>query len=183
MKVRFDATFDEIVDVNMRSWRASAAARALRRRDIAVFFVMFGAGAFGAALLGGAPLLGALATAAVVIALVAPFYARIYDWSIKRRISPILRESAGAGDSWPFEVEIDERGVHMTGREGASSTPWTAVRAVNDLPVGIEMIMGESGILMIRSRAFDSPEMRAAFLDEARKRAGAGTLSGAHGET
>lgn len=183
MKVRFEATFEELVDVNMRAWRASAAARSLRRRDIAVFLLMMAAGAMVASLLAGAPMVGAIITALIAAAVLAPIYPRIYDWSLRRRLTRIVRESAGPGDSWPVDVELDDRGIHVSTRDGASLMPWTTVRAINDLPEGIEVRTGESGILMIRSRAFDSSDTRTAFIEETRKHVPTGTLSGAHGET
>jgi hypothetical protein len=53
------------------------------------------------------------------------------------------------------------------------------------LDVHRRMRRGLKAFKKVRDReiAFATPALRAAFLDEARKRAGTGTLSGAHGET
>lgn len=95
----------------------------------------------------------------------------------------LLRLAGSRVALWPLGDGDVPALVEIFGDRRMSLMPWSTVRSVANLPEGIEVRTGESGILLIRARAFHSEDTRTAFLEEARKRIPAGTLSGAHGET
>lgn len=179
--VRFDSTFDDFVDGQRRLRRGLPAIRKMRQRETFTTTTLAVVVAVAASLLGEETSLGRSVTVAVTtLVLMRVAYPRFWDWWVDRRTRAYLRDTLPSMGRIPTEVTLDESGVHAKSPVADMTIPWARVRGITDTSDGIE-IVGTGEIVMVRARAFDTPEARAAFLEEARKHAGAGTLSGTHG--
>lgn len=78
------------------------------------------------------------------------------------------REQLGGDGPFLCEVEIDPDGV--TTRQGGAEIrhPWAALKEIIETPDSLEFLWRTGGLLIIRDRAFPTPQSRSAFLQTAR---------------
>ena len=169
MTVRFEATFEDYVDVQRRFLRASPAARRMRRRDITLTTAFSSIGVFAAVMIlsRGRDLAEAVVISTTTLVIMLAGYPPFHDWWVARRMREFLRESYQPGPRNVLEVTLDEAGVHLRSSESSSRIAWNEVRAVNDTPEGVEF-MFDQGLVMTRSRAFETADARARFIQLAR---------------
>jgi hypothetical protein len=79
------------------------------------------------------------------------------------------REQLGGDGPFVCEVELSPTGL-ITRQLGAETThPWSHVASATEVSGGIEFIYRPTGALLVRDRAFQTPEGREQFLVLARR--------------
>ena len=80
------------------------------------------------------------------------------------RMLTYYREQLGGEGPFVCEVELSPAGL-ITRQLGAETThPWSHVASATEVPGGIEFIYRPTGALLVRDRAFQTPESRQQFL-------------------
>jgi hypothetical protein len=173
--VQFDATFDELIDIQLRTLSASQVVSSWRRVNriamaavtalVAFLLIQLFPRLFQLSLRATATagLLGAGAAALISYAIYPFDHKRI----LRRRLGKLLIEQFGNIQSIRCEIELrrDNLFVRQAGLEIAHS--WTTIRGIRDTPDGVEFKL-PAGLLMVRSRAFATPAEREQFLSQAR---------------
>ena len=80
------------------------------------------------------------------------------------RLCAIREEQLGGDGPFLCEVEIAPDGITTRQRETETKRPWSAVKDVADVPDSVEFLFQTGGFLVVRDRAFQTPEQRATFL-------------------
>lgn len=167
-RVQFEATLDELVDVNSRLADRSSVARSWRRRSIASVSVAVGAGTF--LVLGvfspEAPIVRFAATAMAGCAawfLCGP----MYDRALKARVRRYLAEQFGHDTTVPCTIELRAAGLWIRQKEIEMSFDWQAAESVDERAGDVEVVFRQ-GLVVVRGRAFQSVADREHFIDVAR---------------
>ena len=170
MKVEFDATLDDFVDLANRVSERSKALKSSRRKLIGFCAVMcgfvfvisaHGFGSLWADVIVGC--IGALISVAVYSALL-----RIIRPLFKGRFRALYREQYGTDGPIRVEVEITESEILVRQHGIQIVFGWKSVRAIEERGDSIEL-WRPGGPLIVRGRAFDSMEKRSEFLDLCKK--------------
>jgi hypothetical protein len=170
MRLEFDMTVDDAVDLNLRGLRRSKTFRSIRARAIWTPALISGPAVLATWILSsGSPPNSTVMWAiggivAVVFSVVAYFLGRwFYDWTVSRRIRRIVLEQFGKADSVRCEIELRPAEL-WTRQDGTEITlPWADLEDVVDTNDGIELRF-RNGLVLARTRVFASPGQRAAFL-------------------
>jgi hypothetical protein len=167
VKVEFDATLDDFVDVQNRvrvNWRRTAVASVL-------FGVLIGSICFGT------PVERAFegcinALFYGILLLVSPLIVRPLEKLILRRRFYRYRERIQTGRPVKVEVEITELGVLVRQLGTQRLYDWKRVQSVEERGDSIELWIKRWHLhrpLIVRGRAFDSIAHRSEFLDLCKK--------------
>jgi Flp pilus assembly protein TadB len=109
MRVQFEYTLDDVVDVQLRALKRSAAARAWRWRDLVATSLLSGALLF--ALIPGETA-SRLIVGTVGLIMGALFYPIVNESTVKRRLRKLFQENAGPEKVSICEVELCESAAH-----------------------------------------------------------------------
>jgi YcxB-like protein len=169
MKVRFEFTLDDLVDVVERASGRSRVVRSIRWQGLVISVAMSGlvvyamtSGPTDQRLTWG---IGGALCAAV-------FFVLVDTRTRKTRLRRYFREQFGGAGPFTCEVELTPGGL-VTNQAGTESRrTWSTVVGVEDTADGIEFVTRGAGTLIVRDRAFASPQERQRFLDLARGYAG-----------
>jgi hypothetical protein len=167
-RVVFDATMDEVVDVNLLLFRTSNAGRRWKRDAIVIAALGSGLGVFGClALTGQVPHTYAAVAGLIVGGTVGALYGPVYDRGVLNRTERLIHERVGDG---PFTCVMEARpeGLRTEMRGVTTTTSWTLLRGVAETPRGIELQF-QDGIAVVRDRAFAGVQARSAFLQRIRE--------------
>lgn len=88
--------------------------------------------------------------------------------AIDQRTAQYLREQLGGEGPFLCEVEIDPTGLTTRQLGHESRHAWPHIQSVSEVNGNIEFIYKPAGRLLVRERAFASPQARTSFLDLAR---------------
>lgn len=165
MKVSFQLTLDEMVDVTERTTARSRVARGLRWR---ANLAGSAASAIIAFVLLGGSVPQRMFWAAVIAVLGGLLCMPIESTMRRSHLRKYLREQLGGKGPFTCEVELTPGGlvVAQTGTRGTRD--WSSVSKIEDTPDGIEFIARGGRTFVVRNRAFASPESRGEFLRLAR---------------
>jgi hypothetical protein len=96
-------------------------------------------------------------------------YSRLWKPSPSRTYLKYYRELLGGDGPFLCEVEITPEGV--TTKQGGAETKrdWSAVKEIVEAPDSLEFVWRGGGLLVVRDRAFDTPELRSTYLWTARE--------------
>ncbi len=163
MKVEFDATLDDFVDVNMRIRKRSHVLRSFNWKVTMVVALTLG---FMEFMRGDGPLWwnalagcrGAVIAGGVFFALLTVLQP-IDKWRIRR----FYREQFATDGPIQVEVEISESGVSVRQHGAQITYEWKSIKSVDDRVDSIEL-WKPGGPVVVRNRAFDSAEMRYEFI-------------------
>jgi YcxB-like protein len=171
MKVQFEFSAADVAEVAQRAaersktirdsrWHAAASWSALL--SLILFLLLEGAFIIRAAF-------------AVLFGLVVFFlYFRHGRSSPSGRYLQYYREQLGGDGPFLCEVEIGPEGV-VTRQSGAEiRRPWSALKGIVETPDAVEFVWHIGGLLVVRDRAFLTPDSRSAFLQTARDLMAAG---------
>ena len=165
MRVHFTATFDELVDVHIR------AARKTRNPW-------------------GEVLNGALSIAVVIwvvtyavqenpdgrlvrclyatLAVTVPYV--VYSmWSYKSRMRAWLKGYFGADEPFDVVFELKTEGISVSQLKCTSVYEWSIVGTIEETAGDVAVQTSGSNVMMVRARAFESPEARQRFIALARQ--------------
>jgi hypothetical protein len=172
-RVEFDATLDDFVDVNMRMVKATATYRQARS-SYRWLFALVVAGTLAVVILRGdeVPSYLRIAMAALVAAaggLVSGIFGgRFYDSYVSGHYRRMLRELFGTANALRCEFELRDEILWSRTIHSEVSFPWSRLTRVQDLPGAIELWFSP-GLVVIRDRAFETPQHRETFLQGVRK--------------
>jgi hypothetical protein len=173
MRVEFDATIKDVVDVAMKSMTASRPTSV--QGWIEYIFNSAIAAAFSAMFM---YFLCALSNellqvrlilctiAGVASALAWPYFFRsATKESLRRR----YREMLGSKAPFRVVVEISAKGVLFTQLSAQHLYEWDAIEEIAESPEGIFFRTRFHGIAAVRNRAFATAEMKTEFVEQARR--------------
>jgi hypothetical protein len=162
MRVQFTYDQEDIVDTTFRVLRRSKTFRALRWQGIilpmlicvgipVVFFIVL-----------KNPYL-AVITAVVSLLTVIALYPSIHDQTIKKRLRKFSKEQFGDRNSFTCEVELTPDVVRFVGDHFQTEYEWTSVDEIAVTEDSVD-IFSRLGGMVVRNRAFESPEAREEFI-------------------
>jgi hypothetical protein len=170
MRVQFDYTIDDVVDSAARTLFGSEAGRRNQAstRVANAFSVAALAGLFVAAFVPANP------DARIAVGLIVGIAAGAVRWL---RYPAVVRTAwrkqylALFGSEGPFtcEVELRHEGVWARQNDTQVLYEWPGLAAIEDTPDSIDFRTRTGGYLVVRDRAFWSPEERDKFLATARQ--------------
>lgn len=165
MKLRYEATLDEIVDTHLRLQRRSKLARrwlwqATLVTGLAAAVLLY--------ILAPAITGSKLSWAATGFVIGSGVFFLYYPFAVRRRTRRYIQEQVGNKDPVPFELELTPDGIWTKQQKVQLSFDWADVDEISDLPGLIEMYVPQGGIVVVRDRAFATPAERQRFLELAR---------------
>lgn len=166
MRVQFEYTIDDVVDVQLRALKRSAAARAWRWREQAVTGLISGVLLF--AIVPGETTVR-LIVGAVGLILGVLFYPVVNENTVKRRLRKLLQENAGSDRVLICEVELRESGVHTRQNSMEIIYRWENIKAVQETKDSVDIFADEGGLVVVRKRAFNGPADQEHFVEIATK--------------
>jgi hypothetical protein len=167
--VEFDATLDEAIDVHVRAARRTSAFR--RQRLINQWSV----GLACALVLAGVTFREAprpvtllafclvSAFAAAVGLVVAFLYGWYLDNHVRRYTKRSLVEQYGGPGPFPTQFEIRPEGLWAKSKALEITFPWSNLDGIEERGGDVELTF-RPGFVVIRARAFSTPEDRARFI-------------------
>jgi hypothetical protein len=169
MHLQFEFTREDMIDAARRGLARSEAVRAWRTKGLLIsvglswlivflFFLLVLRNAPGGVLAG---LLAGLATGLL--------YPGSHRRGIERRLRAFYRENYG-DDVGPFlcEVEVGPVGLWVRELNTQYTHEWESVERVEETADGVDVIIRRGGFIVVRDRAFGSPEERRRFVELAR---------------
>jgi hypothetical protein len=164
MKVKFDFTLDDIVDASQRWLARSRVARSWYMQGYMMagligFFVGFivfpGSGAVK-------PLNGIVGASLLIL-----IHHFTQKSAQKRRLLAYCREHYGSDGPYTCEVELAESGLITTQMGTQIKREWQAVKDVEETPDSVDIVLKDS-LIVVRDRAFHSPDEKRQFLNLAK---------------
>jgi len=166
MRVEFDATLDDFVDVSMRSlarskqirkwkWNGSLSTGLLTWLAIYAFFPGPSVKKMAAGFIG-----------AIVAACIYPF---TYRSTVRRRLHKLCREHIGTDGPVLVQVEISDKGIWTKQQNTQCINDWVNVELIQETDDSIDFFMRNGTATVVRKRAFESEESKKEFVDLARQ--------------
>jgi hypothetical protein len=166
MRVQFDYTIEDLVDVQMRVLNNSRAVRAWRWRDLVLTSLMTGIFVFA--------IIPEEITVRIIVGIIglilgAVLYPVVSEMTIKRRLRKWCEENAGPAKTFTCEVELNESGIHSQQNETQIVFPWKNMKEIRETKDSVDIYFERGGLMVIRNRAFTSPEERQRFIELAKQ--------------
>ena len=172
LHLQFETNLDELVDAHVRFQWGTPWARRQRLKLMLLWSAIFAASlgyiciqAFRIGPFKTAVTITGLAVLATVVFALAFLW--LYNWSLPRSIRSSLAGQYGLSGSWTFEIELRPDGAWTRSRGLEMTFLWPQARGVEDLDAGV-LLRFQSGLILVRTRAFASPDVRRAFVETAR---------------
>ena len=162
MRVQFEFTIDDVVDVQIRALRRSRAARAWRRWDLVTTSLLTGVLLFA---LIPTETIGKIITGLFGLVLGALLYPAINESTVKRRLRKLCEENAGSEQVFICEVELNESGVHTRQNSMEIIYAWDNVKEIQETKDSVDIYAEKGGSVVVRKRAFREPEEQQQFID------------------
>src|SRR5262249_52865198 len=160
MRVRFEATLDDVVDVSLRALARSRVARGWRWQGSLAAGVLTGITLFLTLSLldplgQEPPELKFILTAlgAVSTAVIYPF---MYRWIVATRLRNYCKEKLGAAAPFTVEVQLDPEAVRVKQLGTEVAIEWASVEEIQEREDSVDIVTRHSEIIAVRRRAFDS---------------------------
>ena len=166
VKVRFEFSAADMADVARRSANRSKTIRDLRWRAAASWSFLLGLILFF--VISGSVIARATFSIAFGLALFFLLF-RGGRSSPEAAYLKYFREQLGGDGPFLCEVEITPAGITTTQNGVEMKRGWPSVRDIVDTSDGLEFHWRTGGTLVVRDRAFKTPELRTAFLRTARE--------------
>ena len=96
-------------------------------------------------------------------------YSRLWLPSPSRTYLKYYRELLGGDGPFLCEVEMTSDGI--TTKQGGAETKraWSAVKEIVETPDSLDFVWHGGGLLVVRNRAFHTPELRSTYIRTARE--------------
>jgi hypothetical protein len=165
VKVAFDFTLDDMVDVAERAAERSATIKGMRS-NARLFSSIIAAVIVYLVIPGDA--VWRLLGAGVAALICAWMYPGDYRKLHRKKLRQHFVEQFGGEGPFRCEVELTPQGLAVTQAGAQIVREWSTVSAVLDTGDSIEFVARGSGTLVVRNRAFKSQSEHAEFLRLAR---------------
>lgn len=165
MRVQFEFNHDDLIDATRRFLARSKAVSRWRVKEMIwtgalvwiILFLLFRRNPVTAAIF------------ALVAAMAGAFiYPVLLKRETERRLRKYYEEKFGNERSFLCEVEITPSGVTTTQKDHEHKFPWSSVEEIQDTNDSVDIFTREGGGVIVRNRAFHSPEERTRFVQMAR---------------
>lgn len=166
MRVEFNYTIDDMVDVQMRLLKRSRAARAWRWRDLILTSLISGSFLFAVIPEG---ITGRIIVGTIGLLLGAVLYPVLNDMTVKRRLRKWCEENAGSDKIFTCEVELNQSGIHTKSNGTRTIYAWENVIEIKETEDSIDIYSERGGLVVVRKRAFTSPGDHQRFIDVAKQ--------------
>lgn len=167
-RIEFDATLEEVADVNMRLVRNTKAFRRSRAQYRWAAGAVI-AGVLAVTLQDRVSTFSLVALGAISGFLAAYLYGRWYERSLSRSYMRMISELYGGAPTVRCAFESRDHMLWTKVGSTEMSFPWSDRVAVNDVGDSIE-VWFNPGLAVVRNRAFRTDADRRAFLDAVRSR-------------
>jgi hypothetical protein len=171
MRIYFEATVDELIEVHERLAARSRVARSWRLEGATMTALLAG-------LLAGIPIYILASTnkplpVALMIAGVAAVVGAgvawlAHDGQVKRRLRTYFREQYGDRSVIPVELELGEAGIWIRQLGVQNVFEWSSVEEIVQSEDAIEFYIYGGRAVFVRRRAFASAEEQRQFIETAR---------------
>lgn len=166
MKVEFDYTIEDMVDVHMRVLKRSRAARAWRWRDLVMTSLFTGAFLFA--------VIPEEITARIIVGILglllgAVLYPVVNEMTVKRRLRKWCEEHAGTQRTFTCEVELNQSGIHARQNGTQIIYAWENVTEIKETEDSVDIYSEKGGLVVVRKRAFTSPGEHQRFVELAKQ--------------
>ena len=173
MRVQFEATLDDLVDVHVRALARSRVARGWRWEGSLLCGLLAGIGLFlSLSVLGDLiewPFEAKLALSIVGAIAGAVVYPFSYRRTIAHRLRKYCREQIGAELPFTVEVELHLEGVRVKQLGADITFEWASVEDIQEREDSVDIVTRHGGMVAVRRRAFDSFGAMEEFVDLARR--------------
>ncbi|HEV7475042.1 MAG TPA: hypothetical protein VGN90_13400 [Pyrinomonadaceae bacterium] len=165
MHVQFEFNQDDLVDASKRYVGRSKIVRSFQLKNLLatafltwllIFLILYRT-PVRAAILG---LAAALLSAAL--------YPVVGRREIERRLRKIVKEMFGDKKSFLCEVELRPDGVWVRQMDRQILLEWPSVAEIRDTADSVDIVPRDGSGVVVRNRAFSSPEQRLKFIELAR---------------
>jgi hypothetical protein len=165
MHVQFEFTQDDLIDASKRLSARLKAVRSFQWNGLLataflawlLFFVF----------LYRTPIQGAI-IGLVAAGLTALFYPGSNRKAVDNRMRKISRELFGDANSFLCEVELRPDGVWVRAMDRQTLFEWPSVEEIKETSDSVDIFTREGSGVVVRNRAFASPEERLRFIELAR---------------
>lgn len=166
MRVQFEFTIDDVLDVQLRALKRSRAARAWRLRDLVITSLLSGVLLFA--------LIPGETTSKLIVGLIglilgALLYPVLNESTVKRRLRKLCEENAGSDKVFVCEVELNESGVHTKQNGMEIIYAWENVKEIQESKDSVDIYAEKGGFVAVRKRAFNGPAEQQDFIELATK--------------
>ena len=172
MRLEFDSTVDELVDVNFRLAEHTATFRRQR-----MWSQVFAGGSLTVAMVATPFLRGrfpmsvmiAIVGAAIVLGVLFGFlYGHFHNWYVRRHYHRMVKEMLGGVETFRCEFELRPDVLWCKTTTSELSFPWSRLTRVNDTADSVELWF-DPGLAVVRNRAFHRPNDRRDFIEAVTK--------------
>jgi hypothetical protein len=172
MRIRFDATVDELIEVQERVLERSKVARSWQRQG--AIFSAFQNGFYVGTLTFIIVYMVSTLLPALILSIGLFVITSIASWYfhheiVRQRLYKYFREQFGDRETIPFELELREAGIWTNQLGVQSMVEWANIEEINLTEETIEFYMRGGGVTFVRKRAFSSTEEHQRFIDAARQ--------------
>jgi len=163
MRIQFEYTLDDVVDVQLRALKRSAAARAWRWRDLVLTSLLSGVLLFA--------IIPGETTTRIVVGLIglilgASLYPKVNESTIKRRLRKLFQENSGPDKVFICEVELRESGLHIRQNNMEIIYKWDDINEVQETNDSVDLHADKGGLLVVvRKRAFKGSSEQEQFIE------------------
>jgi hypothetical protein len=166
MRVQFDATLDDFVDVTTRCLARSKQIRKWRWDGLLTSGLIAWLAIY--VLFPGPPVKKMLAgfMGAIVAACIYPF---TYRSTVNRRLRKLCREHIGTDGPVTVQVELTEKGIWAKQQNTQIIHEWANVEMIQETDDSIDFFMRDGTATVVRKRAFESEEAKREFMDLGRQ--------------
>jgi hypothetical protein len=162
MRVQFEYTIDDVVDVQLRALKRSRAARAWRWRDQIATSLLSGVLLF--AIIPGETTIR-LIVGLIGLILGALLFPIVNENTVKRRLRKLFQENAGPDKVFICEVELSESGVHTRQNGMEMIYGWENVKEVQETRDSVDIHAEKGGLVVVRKRAFNGSTEQQHFIE------------------
>jgi len=166
-RASFEFTVDDLVDVGERVLARSKVMRDMRRGGTIVAALAVAAIAFVTVRL---PMPGRILCALGSAVIVGVVYPSLRRSLVRGRLRAFWREKLKGDGPFTCEVESTPDGVTTRQLSTTISLPWSQLAGVTEVPDGVEIWGRNNELIVVRERAFGSPEAKRRFADAIRSR-------------
>lgn len=161
MRVEFNVTIDDFVDISTRLSSRSKVIRTWRWRGLVLTFFLTGVGGF---VITPGSTTAKLTVALVLAAATTIFCVMTYGRSHAKRLRKLYREQMEING--PVKVEVEATEINITVKQmGTQITyEWSNVRSIEEREDSIDLFMRDGGGIAVRKRGFGSSEEKEEFL-------------------
>jgi hypothetical protein len=167
MRIQFDVTIEDCLDLRERVVARSKVASSWRRNYIAInaliYALILGVASFALS----KNLLFAGICWIVAAAVGGGIFWRQYHATLRRRFRKYFQEQFGQRTSLPFEVEMTNSGIRTKMMGTQIIYEWSNVKELEETNDSIALWMHDGGCVNMRKRAFAWPEEQEHFKEVA----------------